>query len=260
MRSNIETIKFTGIFCLVLAVFTYIVTLNIEISFFHPNWSWMSNNFVLTVCGGAFASFFVVMLCEIQKYRSNKLACENFLYAQTQYLYSILYLMCKSIDEYIADQNRPVPDNLLDERAMMIRGQSMAIRSVDYVTFSKENALAAAHQSFCSNTLVKIDSTIGNGNYLKIAIGQTQIKKVEETGKKGTITSADELVAQTLAALKNHITPVLNDVSDYLGVIDQSCGGRYDWTKQKTNIHESYINFLKAGSFEEFLKNAEVKL
>ena len=259
MKSNIETIKFTGIFCLVLAVLTYIVTLNIEIGFFQPNWNWMSNNFALTVCGGAFASFLVVMLCEVQKYRSNKLSCENFLYAQAMYLYSVLYFLDRNIDEYIADSSRPVPDNLVDERIMMIRSLTMAIRSVDYSTFRKNNALVIAHQDFCANGLVKADSIIGSGNYLKIAIIQTQIKNLEETYSKGTVTSADKLVAQTLVALKNQILPALSDVSNYLGIINQYCIGRYNWEEQKTKIHDSYFSLFEAGKFEDFLKGAEAK-
>lgn len=259
MRSNIETIKFTGSFCLVLAILTYIITLNMEIGFFQSNWGWISNNFALTACGGAFASFFVVMLCEVQKYRSNKLSCENFLYTQVMYLYSVLYFMYKNIDEYIADQNKPVPDNLIDERIMMIRSQSMAIRSVDYVTFRKDNVLVTAHRDFCLNGLAMADSIIGSGNYLKIAIIQTQIKNLEDTYSKGTITSADRLVAQTLAAFKNQILPVLSDVSTYLGIINQYCSGRYDWEGQKAKIHESYVSIFKAGRFEDFLKSGEAK-
>ena len=259
MRSNIETIKFTGIFCLALAVLTYIVTLNIELGFFQPGWSWMSNNFALTVCGGAFASFLVVMLCEVQKYRSNKLSCENFLYTQAMYLYSVLYFLDRNIDEYIADQNKPVPDNLLDERIMMIHSQSTAIRSVDYITFRKNNVLVNAHQDFCSNGLIKADSIVGSRNYLKMAILQTQIKNLEETSSKGTVTSADKLVAQTLAAFKKQISSVLSDVSTYLGIVSQHCSGRYNWEEQKTKIHDSYISLFEAGKFEDFLKEAEVK-
>ena len=260
MRSNIETIKFTGIFCLVFAILTYIITLNMEIGFFQPNWSWMSNSFALTVCGGAFTSFFVVMLCEVQKYRSSKLSCENFLYTQAMYLYSALYFMYKNIDEYIDDQNKPVPDNLIDERIMMIRSQSMIIRSVDYVTFRKSSVLVTAHQDFCLNGLAKADSIIGSGNYLKIAIIQTQIKNLEDTYSEGTITSADKLVAQTLTAIKNQILSALNDVSNYLGIINQHCNGRYDWEGQKAKIHESYVSLFNAGKFEDFLKGAEDKL
>lgn len=259
MRSNIETIKFTGLFCLILAVLTYIVTLNIEMGFFRPNWGWMSNNFALTVCGGAFASFLVVMLCEVQKYRSNKLSCENSLYTHAMYLYSVLYFLDRNIDEYIAEQNEPVPNNLVDERIKMIRSQSMAIRSVDYITFRKINALVTAHQNFCTNGLAKVDSIMGSGNYLKIAINQTRIKNLEEKNGRETVTSADKLVAQTLSALKNQILPILSDVSTYLGIINQYCNGRYDWEKQKTKIHDSYISIFEAGKFEDFLKGTEVK-
>ena len=88
MRSNIETIKFTGTFSILFVVITYIVALNMEIGFFQPNWSWMSNNFALAVCSGAFASFLVVLLCELQKYRNNKLICENYMFSQAVYFLS----------------------------------------------------------------------------------------------------------------------------------------------------------------------------
>ncbi len=259
MRSNIETIKFTGAFSIVLAVLTYIVTLNIEIGFFQPNWSWMSNNFALTVCGGIFASFLVVLLCEVQKYRSNKLYCENFLFIQAKYLYGALYVMYRNIDEYIAAPNKPVPYNLVDQSIMMISSHSLAIRNVDYTTFRKNNALVTAHQAFCANELVKLDSILRSGNYIKIAINETQIKNLKETNREGTVTSADMLVARTLAALKNRLSSALNDVSNYLEIINQHCNGRYYWAKQKTIIHDSYISIFEAGKFEDFLNEAEAK-
>lgn len=260
MRGNIETIKFTSFFSILFALLTYIVTLNIELGFFHPNWSWMSNNFALTACGGVFASFLVVTFCEVQKYISNKLSCENFLFVQAMYLYIALYLMSKNIDEYITNKNEIIPDNLIDERIIMIRNQAMTIRSVDYITFRKNNILAAAHQDFCTNGLAKADSIVGSGNYIKIAIIQTQIKNVEETYSRGMVTSADKLVAQTLAALKKQILPVLSDVSNYLGIINKQCSGRYDWEGQKTKIHENYVSLFEVRKFEDFLKGTEIKL
>ena len=76
MSGNIKTIKFTAVLSAVFAILTYIITLNVEVAFFAPNWPWISNNFALTVCGGIFASTLVVMLCEVQKYLSNKSSCE----------------------------------------------------------------------------------------------------------------------------------------------------------------------------------------
>ena len=259
MRSNIGTIKFVGFLCLVFIILTYIVTLNIEVGFFQPNLDWMSNNFALTVCGGTFTSLLVVFLCEVQKYWSNKLSCENYLYVQAIYLYGVLYYMSRNIDEYIANPREIVPENLLDERILIIRNQTMAIRNVDYITFYKNNVLVTAYQKFCANGLARAESIIGCGNYLKIAIIKTQINNVKETHSQGTVTSADKLVAQTLVAFKNQVTPALNDVSAYLGIINQYCNGRYNWEEQKAKIHDSYISLFNVEKFEDFLKGAETQ-
>lgn len=259
MSENIKTIKFTGAICMVLAILTYIITLNIEIGFFNPGLCWISNNFALTVCGGAFASILVVLLCEVHKYRSNRLACENYLFYQAMFLYGALYYMYKNIDEYIANQNQPVPDNLVDESIMMVCSQSMALRSVDYCTFKKDNKLTSTHQEFCSNKLPKIDSIKSVGYYLKIAIACTQKRNLEQTHSQGIVTSANELVAKTLVAIRNHISPMLKHIDDYLDVIDKSCNNRYNWAKQKVNIAENYISILEAGKFEDFIKQAEAQ-
>lgn len=257
MRGNVETIKFTGFFCTVLAILTYIITLNIEIGFFHPNWCWISNNFALTVCGGGFASFLVVMLCEVQKYRSNKLSCENFLYSQGTLLYSTLYFMYKNIDEYIENQNRLVPGNLLDEKMLMIRNQTMAVRSVDYVTVCKNNKLVNRHKKFCLNGLVKAEAIIGSQNYLKSAIIQTQMENLKDVHNQGEITSSEKLVSEVLTALKVKILPVLEEISDYLGAIDKNCSLRYGWEQQKIKVHQSYISLFELEGFEEFFKEAK---
>lgn len=97
MRGNIETIRFTAIISAIFAFLSYLVTLNIELAFFVPQWPWMSNSFVLTVCGGVFTSTLVVLFCEVQKYLSNKTNCEQYLFYQTMYLYSILFQMQKNV-------------------------------------------------------------------------------------------------------------------------------------------------------------------
>ena len=87
MCGNIETIKFTAVISAIFAFLSYFITLNMELAFFAPQWSWISNNFALTVCGGVFTSTLVVLFCEVQKYLSNKADCEQYLFYQTMYLY-----------------------------------------------------------------------------------------------------------------------------------------------------------------------------
>lgn len=109
MSGNIKTIKFTAALSAIFAILTYIITLNMELAFFVPNWSWMSNNFALTVCGGIFASTLVVMLCEVQKYLSNKSSCEQYLFYQTLYLYLALFLIQKPRKNLLKSQQRQSP-------------------------------------------------------------------------------------------------------------------------------------------------------
>lgn len=80
MKSCIETVRFTFKLSLLFGVITYLVTVNIETNFLSLNTIWISNNFVLTVCGGIVASFLVVLLSEIQKYFSAKISSESYLF------------------------------------------------------------------------------------------------------------------------------------------------------------------------------------
>ena len=63
MKLQIKTIRFVYIMSFVLAIITYAVTLNVEVGYINLGSPWISNNFVLTVCGGAFASMLVVLAC-----------------------------------------------------------------------------------------------------------------------------------------------------------------------------------------------------
>ena len=53
MRTQIKVIRFAAINSAIFAVFTYLITLNMEIGFLNLDTSWLSNNFALTICGGA---------------------------------------------------------------------------------------------------------------------------------------------------------------------------------------------------------------
>lgn len=142
-----------------IALLTYVVTLNMELAFFTPQYPWISNNFILTVCGGVFTSTLVVLLCEVQKYLGNKANCEQYLFYQTMYLYSIIFQMQKNVEEYIANEEEVVPEGLLEKSAQMAQYQVNTIRNIDYVTFCKKNPLVIAHRNFCTKKLAEITRT-----------------------------------------------------------------------------------------------------
>ena len=86
MKTQIKVIRFVAIMSIVLAAITYLITVNIEVGFINLNTQWLSNNFLLTVCGGAFASMLVVLLCEIQKYFEIKKSTEAIIFKHVRHI------------------------------------------------------------------------------------------------------------------------------------------------------------------------------
>lgn len=257
MSGNIKTIKFTAVLSVIFAILTYIITLNMELAFFAPNWSWISNNFALTVCGGIFASTLVVMLCEIQKYLSNKSSCENYLFYQTMYLYLALFLIQKTTKEFIETPTEAVSENLLESNTQMAQCQLNAIQGVDYTTFSSKSELVITQHDFCSGAIPKIKSFLSADNYLKRAILTVQITNMEQFGMRKPITTADPLIFQTLSVINKKSLALLDDVSNYLQSIDSACHNRFAWDVQKKKIHEGYTSIFVSGKIEDFLKQGE---
>ena len=77
MSTSIKVIKFTSILSTIFLIITYLITVNIESNFISLNTIWISNNFLLTVFCGVFASTLVVMFCEINKYLIKDLNINN---------------------------------------------------------------------------------------------------------------------------------------------------------------------------------------
>lgn len=254
MSGNIQTIKFTAALSTIFAIFTYIITLNMELAFFAPNWLWISNIFALTVCGGIFASTLVVMFCEVQKYLSNKSSCEQYLFYQTVYLYSALSLIQRVTKEFLETPTEAVTENLLERTVQMIRCQLNAIQSVDYMTFSKKNNLMIAQHNFCTEIAPKINSFLHVDNYLTRAVLTVQIANMDHFGQKKSVTTADQLVFQVLTVINKNSILLLDDVSGYLNSIDHACHNRFHWDIQKQKIDEGYTSFFTAGNLEDFIK------
>lgn len=252
MRSNIETIKFTGTFSILFVVITYIVALNMEIGFFQPNWSWMSNNFALAVCSGAFASFLVVLLCELQKYRNNKLTCENYMFSQAVYLYIALFSIRSTIRELTQDNNFIVPEGCLDDSSHVALSEISALQSTDYILFNPKNQLVKTHQKFCMEQSPSLRSAIESYSiYLKLAVNIVQRDNIEKQGYPGNATASNPTVAKTLCRIDTEVSKVLDETSEYLAVIEQSTKGRYNWTVTKEKIEQGSEHRLNA--FEDFI-------
>lgn len=257
MKSCIETVRFTFKLSLLFGVITYLVTVNIETNFLSLNTIWISNNFVLTVCGGIVASFLVVLLSEIQKYFSAKISSESYLFYHATYLYSALFLMQQNILEYTKNTDEVIPENLLEMRTQMAQSELFALQNMEYVTFRDKSPLAIAHHNFCTETAAKVKSVSDSSINLRIAINIAKTDNLKYYQEARDITSANKTVCSTLIILYRNITSVLKEIDKYLLTIDHSCENRFNWTIMRTTIQENYVSIFKAGNFEDFLKQGE---
>lgn len=175
MKTQIKVIRFVAIMSIILAAITYLVTVNIEVEFICLNTPWLSNNFMLTVCGGAFASMLVVLLCEIQKYFEIKKSTEAIIFKHLRHVCIQLISLDKLIKECLENPTRVVPDGLLSFSTEAIRSAIGELQVIEYDTFFKKSKLKDAFSSFQKNALVDILYYTIYENYLSIAINEDQI-------------------------------------------------------------------------------------
>ena len=116
--------------------------------FFNLSVPWLSNNFVLTVCGGAFASMLVVLIGEVQKYFLNKKDAENFLFSHVGYIYGQLRIIKTHIQMRLDNPNEIVPAELLSMPLNYLKNEISLISNLDYYGFLKSNKLTKEYQNF----------------------------------------------------------------------------------------------------------------
>ena len=157
MRESIKVIKYCSRASLVFLVLTYVVSVNIEGHFISTDSMLISNNFLITLFGGVFASMLVVVLCEVQKYLSVKTNTEEYLFYQSVYLYQALMQMRINIEDYLKHCEWKVPANLFDESIRMIQCEMNALQLTDYATFNNSNdSLMIEHARFRIESLSKM--------------------------------------------------------------------------------------------------------
>ena len=85
MSTNLKVIKYTAIVSACFFVATFAICLNKSYEWF--NIKWLSNDFLLAIFSGVFASTLVVLICEIQKsvliiYIAQTLKTDTILYSK----------------------------------------------------------------------------------------------------------------------------------------------------------------------------------
>ena len=254
MKTQVKIIRFVAIMSIVLAVITYLITVNIEVGFIRLNTQWLSNNFLLTVCGGAFASMLVVLLCEIQKYFEIKKSTEAIIFKHLRHVCIQLVSLDKLIKECLENPTRVVPNGILSFSTEAIRSAIGELRVVEYDTFFKKSKLKEAFSTFQKNALVDIQYYTMYEKYLSIAMSEDQIAYINEHGEKGTITSSSTKTNYVLKKLDTMVNKGILNTWNFMHTMDELCDKRFGFIDGSKNEHGS-SNQTKFMSFEEFMKN-----
>lgn len=209
---------------------------------------WLSNNFLITLFGGMFASMLVVGLCEVQKYLSAKSYTEQYIFFQGMYLYQALEQMRVIVTDYLEHQELQITENLFDESIRMIQSEIYTLQNTDYATFKqKQDSLMYEHGRFRVDTLRKMIPILQSGIKLKIAINKEQqanLKKqieMQQCGQGIIITSKCGRVRHVLNAEAERLFEATNQVDLYLSV-DGYCRNRFKWKEIKGKMRFPHVD------------------
>lgn len=245
MSTSIKVIKFTSILSTIFLIITYLITVNIESNFISLNTIWISNNFLLTVFGGVFASTLVVLFCEINKYLIEKKNTENQLFFQTLYLYQSLFLMQHTILDFQSHPDTQIPENVFDNTTQMIKSQVYFLRGVDYSCFRKKNDIEKRLFSFQTETFQKFTPIENSVNLIRCAIIEEKIDNLKQNKNMiDYITSSNTRVAKVLSDQIGNLVPLLEEIGEFLKTIDDNCDNRYAWRKIREMTQNSYISLF----------------
>ena len=199
------------------------------------DYTFLNNNFLLTLFGGMFASFCVMLLSEIKKYLDNKKSAEDLLYANFLSLYVEFTNEIGNSSVYLKNKNEIVPSALFDMRAPVISNLNSMIRNVDYEPFNK-TALYNNLTLFKQNEATKIDRHIINFNYLHQAINLTQISIMGKGLHAYNPTASDKLVETALTKIKSDAEIQKKSVEGLINAIVSEFPNRFNWKKDKEII------------------------
>ena len=249
MSTNLKVIKYTAIISACFFIATFAICLNISYEWF--NIKWLSNDFLLAVFSGIFASTLVVLICETQKYFLSKTQAENALYSCCTEMIA-RFLSAKTIlTELAGNKNRLVAEKLLETLCQHVGYQMNAYFSVDYTTCCKKQALFVARKDFNKFLVDTVQKTLRDCTYLDIAINEVKIKNLQQGIPECQVTSIATNLYNVIKALIKEFETCINALVSFTEKIDYT--GRFHFKEGFKNAKKSQVDYKQEG-IEEFLK------
>ena len=239
MSTSVNTIKRLLCVLIVVLIFTYLISLNMENHFIALNAKWISNDFLFAITGGAFASLVVVLVCELIRYRQIKLATENALLVYLGSLYG-QFLIIRSNCKRVLNNANIVSDNLIQSTCDNATIITDSINGIDYNLICKTNKARELLNEFKVNKYLAIKNVLINFAYLKMAIWEDG-KVLISQGKQNLVTSDCSNTNKVLNKVVSQSTTILTYLDQIITQIDNELGNKYQWQnkKQALNIYQN---------------------
>ncbi len=256
MRTSVKVIRFTLIVSAIFALLTYVISLIMAYGWFEI--PWLSNNFLITIFGGAFASMLVVLVCEMQKYILIKRETENQIFYYAGLVCGNLLLMHLGVQKRLDNKTAAI-DDYYTKSVPDTNNAINILKNIDYTSFSKNNKLQTALFEMNKWLTQDVFFVLNDANMIKIAINNDKIHNLKEYKYEGTITSQSPNTNKVLMIFESKLAPIVKTMDKYMYDIDKLCNGRYCWELRKMSIVKNCWD-VSEDYFDDYInQNSEKK-
>lgn len=255
MSTTVNTIKWLLVGLLISLVLTYLVALNMENQFVIANSMWLSHDFLFAVSSGTFASLFVVLICELIKYKQLKFATEAALFSHFANLYGQI-LIIKGNCKRALKKHDTVADNLIQPICNNAAMAANSINGIDYTPFCKKDKINELLLHYRLEKHQLLMSVLAKFIFLQVAIHKDALLFSSQS-KNESVTSDCPNINTTLKKVMNQTATILTYLDLVLLQIDEELGGRYHWNDRKLSLNTYQDNFVES-NLEDYLKEDSV--
>lgn len=249
MSNKKGNIIFACIISIIFLLITYIFFLTKSYGWFDIKW--LSNDFLIAVFGGAFASSVVVLLNEIFSYHQYKRNMEDQLYYNAIFLLTNAIVARNTLNSMLENPDKEIVENLLENQKCTMLVSLRTICNIDYVTFCKKQKLFTELQIFKSK-YYEYEKLITNITYLNLAIDKTKLNELEQNPYINVRVKASyDLIKKTIEGVKADIETIVEVCDRLMQIIDYS--GRYRWEENKDKMMQQDFISLDDGLLEKYL-------
>lgn len=250
MSATVNTLKRLLLILFIVALATYLVSLNMENNFIICQSKWISNEFLFAIVCGIFASLFVVIVCEYIKYRQIKTSVENAIFMYYGNLYG-QFLIIRGNCQRAINGNEVVADNLIQSTCDNAMALTDSIRGLDYKVFHKNNKIENLLNHFRLEKHLSIKNVLVEFTFLRVAIREDS-KQLMLAGKRDIVTANCPKVNETLHRIVDQSTTIITFLDQQLSQLDKEFNNRYTWNRIKQTLNDYQINYT-CQSLEDYL-------